>query len=330
MKYLFVGLGSIGKRHLKNLRSLTKDKIIAYRTTNKDKELLEKEFGVVTYTDLDEALKEKPDVVFITNPTSLHIPISQKLAENGCHLFIEKPISHNMEGVEKLFNTVEKQGKVCFLAFCMRFHPNLLKIKELLDKKVLGKISFAQINFGSYLPDWHPYEDYRKSYAAIEKLGGGVLLTIIHEIDYTYWLFGEFKEVTTLLTNSGIFEMDVEDVVSGVATTKSGVKLEIHLDYLQKPPVRTCLIVGEKGKIAWDFFAKTVKHYDKETDGWSEYKAEKFDNNDMYVDELKHFLECVKENKPCSIPSKDVIDVMKIVDAIRESSSTKRTILLKD
>ena len=130
MKYLFVGLGSIGQRHLTNLRKFTQDQILAVRTNLKNREEFDKKYNLKSFTNIDDALKEKPDVTFITNPSSLHIPIAQKAAESGSHLFIEKPISHNLEGVEKLFSTLKENNKQLFVAFNYRFHPNLMKIKE--------------------------------------------------------------------------------------------------------------------------------------------------------------------------------------------------------
>lgn len=330
MKYLFVGLGSIGQRHLKNLRNITDETILAYRTNTKNVEGLNNEYNIKSYLDLDDAFNQKPDVVFISNPTSLHMPIALKAAEHNCHLFIEKPISHNLDQIDLLFKKMKENNKVCFVAYNFRFHPNLIKIKEILNQNKIGKIFFSRVQAGQYLPDWHPYEDYKKGYSARKDLGGGVVLTLIHEIDYIYWLFGEVKSVFASLEKLSSLEIDVEDTASIILKTKNNVTIELHLDYIQKPAVRNCEIVGEKGKILWDYFNNEVRLYQNKTDNWTSYKEDNFNRNDMYVGELSHFLHCINNKESQQISHKDVKDVMKIIKAIQQSSKKENKIFMRD
>jgi len=321
MKYMFVGLGSIGQRHLKNLRKITDDPVIAYRTNKSNIEEIDEKFNVKSFTDLKEALDEKPDVVFITNPTNLHIPVALKAADISSHLFIEKPISNNSEKIDELYKKMEKNKKNCFVGLNYRFHPSLIKIKNMLDEKDIGKILFARIQVGQYLPDWHPDNDYRLEYSARKDMGGGVVLTLIHEIDYAYWLFGEVKSVFAFTDKISNLEIDVEDVASIIMKTKDNILVELHMDYLQKPPSRSLEIIGTKGKITWDYFKGEIKIYDNKKDIWTTIKEEGFNRNQMYEDEIKHFLNCIKEKEKPRITYKDISDVMKIVDAVKKSAS---------
>ena len=327
MKYLFAGLGSIGQRHLTNLRTITDEPILAYRTTSTNLNKLNQQ-NITTYTNLNQALSENPDVTFITNPTTEHLPIAIKAAQQGSHLFIEKPISHNLEQIDQLFSLTKTNNKLCFVGFNMRFHPNLIKIKELLKKKIIGKVLFSRIQVGQYLPNWHPEEDYRKSYSAKKELGGGVVLTLIHEIDYAYWLFGEIKEVTAFTEKLSSLEIDVEDTAAIIMKTRNNSLIEVHLDYLQNPPVRNCEVIGEKGKIVWDYFTNEVKLYTNESEQWITFKEE-FERNDMYKKELGHFLNCIKNNQQPAITPKEIKDVMLIIEAIKKSANEKRTIILE-
>src|SRR3989339_1879660 len=145
MKYLFVGLGSIGQRHLKNLRKITNGQILAYSANPKKNKNFADEYGVEIINDFSQALAEKPEIVFITNPTSLHLPFALRAAKQGCHLFIEKPISHNLKNVDKLFKIASQKKIICQVAFQLRFHPNLLLIKELIKNRKIGKVLFARI-----------------------------------------------------------------------------------------------------------------------------------------------------------------------------------------
>ena len=326
LKYLFIGLGSIGQRHLKNLRKLTDDTIIAYRTTTENIEELNKKYNISSYSDLDRAFDEKPDVVFITNPTRLHMPTALRAAEHNCHLFIEKPISHDLGQIDTLFTIMEKNNKICFTAFNYRFHPNLIKIKELLNQNKIGKVLFARIQVGQYLPDWHPDEDYRIGYSAIEDLGGGVVLTLIHEIDYAYWLFGEIESVIASIEKLSSLEIDVEDMASIILKTKNNVIIELHLDYIQKPATRTCEIVGERGKIVWDYFKNEVKLFQNKENKWTIFKEDSFERNDMYIYELHHFLQCINNKEKQKITNKEVKEVMKIVEVIKQSSKQDKKI----
>jgi len=328
MKYLFIGLGSIGKRHLENLRELTNDEIIAYRSSKKNDGLGDK-YGIKEYYDFDETLKQNPDVVFITNPTKFHMRFALKIAKNNCHLFIEKPISHNLEKIDELLDIMNKNKKICYVGFNFRFHPNLIKINELIKSDKIGKVLFARMQVGQYLPDWHPDEDYRKSYSARKDLGGGVVLTLIHELDCAHWLFGEIKSVIAYVGKLSSLDIDVEDTASIIMKTKNGAFLEIHLDYIQKPLTRTCEIVGEKGKIEWNYTKNTVRLYLNKEKKLILYKEKKFRRADMFKKELKHFLNIIKKGNKNN-KSNDIKHVMKIVEAIKKSSKKKKSIEIKE
>lgn len=328
MKYMFVGLGSIGQRHLNNLRDITQNRVIAYRSNAKNIDEIDEKYNVESYTDIDKAFEEKPDVVFISNPTSLHMPIALKAAENNCHIFVEKPISHNLNQTDELFSIMEKNKKICFVGFNYRFHPNLIKIKQLLDEEKIGKVLFARIQAGQYLPDWHPQEDYRQESSAKKSLGGGVVLTLIHEIDYAYWLFGEVESVMAYTGKLSSLDIDVEDTASMILKTKNNAIIELHIDYLQKPATRTTEIIGEKGTILWDYFKNEVKLFQNKENKWTTYKEKSFERNKMYDDELKHFLRCINNSEKPKITNNDVKEVMKIVEAVKKSAEEEKRINL--
>lgn len=328
MKHLISGLGSIGQRHLQNLRTLfPDDEIIAYRTNSSNLEELNKKYGINSYTSLEDALKEKPDTFFVTNPTSLHMPVALRAAQEGCHLFIEKPISHNLIGVEEVYSMLERNGKVGFVAFNFRYHPHLVKIKESLDQGVIGKPLFGRIEVGQYLPDWHPGEDYRLSYAARKDLGGGITLTLIHEIDYANWLFNGIKSVIADSGKLSSLEMDVEDTTSALMRSRSDTLIELHLDCIQRPLKRTCEITGEEGKIVWDYAGNKLDIYS--ANGQLTHTATNYQRNDMYKSELLNFINSINGNETPKVTKEEVIHTMKIADAIKRSSEEGRRIEIK-
>ena len=295
MKYLFIGLGSIGLRHLQNLRSLTKEPVIAYRTKLDSK--LDKKYDITSYLNLDTAFKQKPDVAFITNPTSMHLNYALYCARRGCHLFIEKPIATSSFYLDTLFDITKEHSSICFVGYNYRFHSDLIHIKRMLDCGKLGTVFYAQVQLGYYLPKWHPSEDYTKSYAACADLGGGPVLTLSHVIDYIYWLFGDVDKVYCHKAKVSDLEISVNDVVSIILVMKSGVVVEVHLDYLQPDFTHSIRIVGERGSLNADL--TDIRQRDI-----------------TFKKELKHFLNCVSGKEEPIMTHKDIKDVMRIIDDI--------------
>ena len=195
MKILVVGYGSIGKRHVTNLLKNTRSEIIIC-TKRKDVKFSNRNIKVIN--SLNKALKEKPTVGFITNETAYHIPTAIKLAKAGLDLFIEKPLSNTTKDVKELLQITKRKKLVTLMGCNLRFDRSIEKIKSLIDSKKIGRIISVKVECGTYLPDWHPNENYTEGYASRDDLGGGVVLTCIHELDYLYWFFGEIKEVSKL------------------------------------------------------------------------------------------------------------------------------------
>ena len=309
MKFLMVGLGGAGQRHVRNLRTLLGDQaeFLAYRVRGlthvltesfqiASGQILEQEYAIKTFSDFDEALRQKPNAVIICNPSSLHIPLAMKAAEAGCHLFIEKPISHSCEEVEKLIGLAESKQLVGFVGYQLRFHPCLQRIKRLLHEKAIGRLLAVNAEIGNYMPGWHPYEDYRQMYTARKELGGGVILTQIHEFDYLYWLLGMPRRVFALGGHLSSLEMDVEDVASILMEfTVEGnpVSVHLHQDFLQRPPTRTCLLLGDEGKLLLNLGIPSVEVYDQSGGLTEHYRVPDFNNNQLFLDEMSHFLACL-------------------------------------
>ncbi len=165
MRFLIAGFGSIGRRHFRNLRSLGVEDIIFYSTnksTNKRGEISD----FIVETDLEKALAHKPDAVIVSNPTSMHLDIAIPAAKAGCHLLIEKPLSHSLERIDELSKIVDQTRKKVLIGFQFRYHPGLHQVKKLLTEEEIGKLLSVRSHWGEYLPSWHPWENYRDGYSA--------------------------------------------------------------------------------------------------------------------------------------------------------------------
>ena len=249
------------------------------------------------------------------------------VAKAGIDIFIEKPLSNSMKDIHKLSKIV-KNKKIKIMIGCnFRFHECIMKIKELLEKNKIGRVIFARVEWGSYLPDWHPYEDYTKSYASRKELGGGVTLTCIHEIDYLHWFFGNVDEVSSFTGKYSDLKMDADDLSAILLRFKNNIIAEIHLDHFQKPEFRNCKIVGTKGTIYWDSDTNEVRLFDKSKNKWiKQLNVKNYKRNDMYVNELEHFLKCVIEEKNTVNDLDDGVKTLKIALAVVKSSKTKRVV----
>lgn len=329
MKYLFCGLGSIGERHLTNLLSLGETDVIAFRRNNLPLRTVKKK--IETFSDLKEALKQKPDVAFITNPSAFHIPLAIKLANAGCHLFIEKPLSDNLEDVSKLERIVKKKKLIVKVGFMMRYHPAMIQIKKWLEKNEIGYPVFARISWGEYLPAWHPWENYRKSYSAKKEMGGGPINTLCHDVDLVTWLFEQPKSVFAFIGRKSSLEISTEHSAEMLLKYKNKFIAEVHVDFLQLPPKRTWEIVGDKGRIEFDYYKNSLVAYKLNKEKVTYRKkfidySKTFDRNNMFIDELKEFVKAVKSQKQSSINLHDGINNLKILSAAHKSVKEARIV----
>jgi predicted dehydrogenase len=295
MRALVVGLGSIGRRHARNWAALAPGDLAAVRQR---KTPLPESLGfdVTEYTDLNEALdRERPDVVFVTNPTILHVETACKAVQAGGHVFIEKPLGSALDGVADLLHTARSARKVLMVGYNLRFHPGLARLKALLDADAIGKVVSARAEVGEYLPDWHPWEDYRGGYSARRDLGGGPVLTFSHELDALCWLLGPPRRVTAIAGHASSLELDVEDVAEIALEFETGVVGSVHVDYVRRPPRRTIEVVGERGVLRWEYERNRIEHYSIETRQWRiEQGDARYERNRMYLDELRHFVQSVR------------------------------------
>lgn len=324
LKAIVTGYGSIGKRHVKNLLEIS-DYDIAICTKQRPKSYDTKR---CTFFDtLQDCFSEVPTIGLVTNVSSAHVETALELASAGCHLFIEKPLSNSLKNIEKLSKIVKKKKLVTLMGCNLRFHSCIQKIKELITNGKIGKIISARVECGTYLPDWHPYEDYRGSYASRNDLGGGVVLTCIHELDYLYWFFGNVKEVFSMTGKYSNLETKADDLSAIILKFNNNVIAEVHLDYFQRPETRSCKIIGVKGTIYWDSTTNEVKLYSVEKKRWKTvHKIKNYDKNEMYVKELRHFIRCVDKKEKSINDISQGIYTLKIALTVIKSSKLKRVL----
>lgn len=319
MKILIAGYGSIGRRHLNNLRTLGEQDLMLYRThhsTLKEEEIRD----IPVFTSLDEALRQRPQAVVITNPSALHLEVAIPCALAGCTILMEKPISHNLDRIPELQHALEVGGGNFLTGFQFRFHPALQQVKQWLQQKKIGKVISAKSHWGEYLPGWHPWEDYRKSYSARADLGGGVVNTLSHPFDYLRWLLGEAKSLNAVTSNAGL-GLDVEDTADVLITFGSDTTANVHLDYLQRLPQHTLELTGTTGRITWDNATALARRYDADHETWEEFSPPQgFERNHLFLAEMAHFLRVARGEEAPYCTLEDGIAAILITEAVHRSA----------
>ncbi len=336
MRVIVVGCGSIGGRHLANLASLGVEELVVCDPDEKRRRSAAATPGVCgVYADLEDALRGGADCAFICSPTSFHLEQAEVAARAGVDLFVEKPLSHTLEGVEALVRVVRSRGIILMVGMCYRFHPGLRELKSLLEQGAIGSVLTADMWAGSYLPHWHPQSDYRKEYSAQSRLGGGVILDSIHSFDTLRWLFGEPAEVACRASKISDLEIDTEDVAAVIAVMEGGAIVQVHVDYLQQPASSRIEVVGSRGKAIWEAGARAVRVWSaqpQEAEGagpaaWRE-RPYTFEVNDMYVAEIREFLACVRERRRPVTCEVDGLATLRVAIAAKEASTLGRFVRL--
>ena len=287
MRFLFVGLGSIGQRHLKNLGAELTERNISFDVDalrsigsplGQDIEALISR----VYSDSEE-LSGIYDSVFITNPTYLHYETLKTVAPFAKAVFIEKPVF--IDPNEHLDTLALNDDIVCYVACPLRRSPVIQRIKEILkDTKMFS----AHTVCSSYLPDWRK-DNYRKGYGAKKKMGGGVRLDLIHEPDYIFDLFGLPEKVMSLSTKVSNLDIDSDDYASFILDYKDKV-ITLSLDYFGRAPIRKMTILTEDDTIVADILSNTLCYLKSGL-------VESFDPIDIHREEMRYFLNLLEKKE---------------------------------
>jgi spore coat polysaccharide biosynthesis protein SpsF len=283
-----IGCGSIGQRHIRNLRRLGITDISALRTRQGACQELDPALEVREIDELMDA-----DIAIVSNPTSLHLETIERCLPHVRGVFIEKPLAASLEGVAEVLRQIKQRRVVSFVGYNLQFHPAVKKLQKFLADDAVGKPLLFQCQVGQWIEDWHPNEDYRNAYFARKDLGGGVLLTLIHEIHLAMELLGAADKVACMLPSYEALPVDVEVIADVMINHTSNAVSQIHLDMIQRPAHRRGVISCERGWISYNLVTNTVTTDDSETSTIST----DYDVNDSYVEEMETFLNCVREGK---------------------------------
>lgn len=288
-KIAFVGLGSIATRHLKNVHaylashgnSCTVDLYRSFHGRPLADELLPLVSNSFLYAD-EIPSNCKYDVVFVTNPTSMHYETVEKFTPHTKSFFIEKPVFDSTEIDEKIFETIKDIPS--YVACPLHYNAVLQYVKQNVNP---DDVICARAMSSSFLPDWRPGQDYRKTYSAHKDLGGGVSIDLIHEWDYLTWLFGMPTECHSMINKVSCLEIDSDDLAIYIGKNDK-TTFELHLDYFGRQTQRTLDLFTADDTIHCDLIAGIVSFMKK-----GETIKLEIERNAFQMAEVAHFFEII-------------------------------------
>jgi Predicted dehydrogenases and related proteins len=323
-RILIVGLGSIGRRHLRVVRSILPDVQIAVWRHSGCEEL--DGTGIDRcVTRVDDALSFRPQMAVIASPASHHIEAALPLAHAGVHLLIEKPLATRSGPVPALLEVCRANGLTVMTGYNLRYLSSLVYFRELLALRRVGDVLSVRCEVGQYLPSWRPGTDYRVSASANAALGGGVLLELSHELDYLRWLFGDVEWVSATLRRQSSLAIDVEDtahIILGLVPCGDGIPIvaSVTLDFIRHDTTRSCTVIGSRGSLRWNAIAGSVEVYEEGAGTWETVFSQPEGSDASYVAEWRSFIASVAHGTPSQSGGEDGLAVVRIIEAARRSS----------
>ena len=218
--------------------------------------------------------------------------------------------------MDQISSLLKLDSHPVMVGYMMRFHPAVLKFRDLFSESIVGKVFSAKIIANTYMPEWHAYEQPKDFYAGRRDLGGGAVLTCVHFIDLMVWLFGRPQRLWTLGGAMSKFDFDVEDAT--VSLFEYDWPVSFHLSFVQKPVENSITIFGEEGMLRMDLGLSKVT-FEGTSKPNAEYEFPDYEWNDMFIDELRHFTDCLTTGAKLKSTFEDVLDGHLVALAMKNS-----------
>lgn len=359
MKILSIGAGSMGRRRLRDLTYLNPGEVILFEPVAERCREISEAFNVRGFTDFEAALAEKPLAITISTPPSLHEPYVRKAMELGLHVFAEVPFVLDADSLAEITEKAPSYPGVLGVSHTIRYYPPYRLIRDLLREGVIGKPLYLEYSLGNYLPDWHPYEDYRKFYASDMRLGGAGMDMILHEISPIQWWMGRIDSVYARLSKLSSLEINGPDNHDVLISFTDGARGFFHHDVIERGTLgRHVRIAGEEGTLEWHQNLPAVRVYQgnrnrelgfDEARDWEEARqasremseilarqrtragqmpsagTASFTYESCYLREMRHFLDAASGKKPYSMTDAgEELQTVRTFHAILRSSEEKR------
>jgi len=315
----------MGKRRIRNLQYLKQEDIIGFDSREDRCAEASEKYNIKTYHDIAKVLDKKPDAMVISTPPDLHMRYAKIALENKIHFFTEASVVQ--DEMEEIIEMLDKNDMVGLPSCTMRYHPVVNEIKDILSKNIIGKPLSFLYHSGQYLPDWHPWEDYRKFYVA-KRETGACREIVAFELVWLIELFGKIKTVSARKAKVSNLEVDIDDIYNILLEFENGIESTMTVDVIARFPFRQIKILGENGVILADWSERNVKYFTNDK-GWIESKIDdgKIEENYIhgegpYIEEMKTFLEAVQKKREQSYTFREDFEILKTLELIEKSSES--------
>ena len=330
MKFLVIGLGSMGKRRIRNVRQLKGGDIAGYDLRSDRRDEVASEYGIPVFDDLDNALsKFAPDALIVSTPPNLHMALAERGLSLGKHVFSEAGTT--TEGMAQVIKLADRTGLVAAPSCTMRFQPSIKLMKQLLDQNAIGRILTFTHHCGQYLPDWHPFEDYRKYYVSRQETAACREM-VPFELTWLLWLMQQdVRSVAALRGKVSDLECEVDDVFQLLMRFSRGTLGHLLIDVVARAPIRATRILGETGVLEWNAGLQSLRHYDAATRLWTEYPEpppsveqgySSMSAEGMYIGEMNAFIKACRGEAPFPYTFAEDVQMIEIMRAAEKSSDT--------
>ncbi|MEX0333121.1 Gfo/Idh/MocA family protein [Vibrio tubiashii] len=315
-----IGLGNIAARHRRNLKQLFPEcRLLAMSASGRipDETISDCDHVV---SSIEELIQQGVELALVASPAPFHAQHSIPLLEAGIPTLIEKPVTADLKDAKTLIAAAEDSLTPVAVGYCLRYLPSSQVMKQLLEAQSIGTLLNAQVEIGQYLPGWRPTKDYRDTVSAKASLGGGALLELSHELDFTQWLLGELDIQFSHLRSSPQLGLEVEDLVDMIATTECGAVVSVHLDFLQRQAFRRCRFVGTQGTIEWDLIKNKVKQT-LLTEESVIYSEPDWDKNQMYLNMVADFVAKIEGKTNACIELHQAVKTIELIETIKSDAN---------
>ena len=334
LKILVVGLGSMGKRRIRNLVKLGYRDILGFDTQKFRRNESSRKYKIKTVKNIDDALKCNPKVMIISTPPDLHLKYANLAINNNIDFFME--LNHSSSHVKQIINKMKRRKIIAASSCTMRYHPIVLELEKLLNKKKIGKILQIHHYNGQNLKTWHPWEDYKKFFVSKKETGGAKEL-VPFELNWLIYLFSKIESVSANVEKISDLDVDIDDIYQIHAKFKNGIVGNLIFDVVSNPSFRETKLIGSKGVILCDFKEgiiqiNTGKKWSVkklEMDGIAlDYMGNTTPEN-VYEKEIKNFLLAVKHKQKYPFSLDQDLQILKVLDAIELSSKKGKGLIIK-
>lgn len=326
---LIVGTGSVGKRHMRNFASLGCRLSAMDPSAERLTQAAEAVPLVSRFSTLDTALNDAGNFsgVVICSPPRFHVEQALRALQAGLPVLLEKPVSVDAASASVLMNTVQAGSTPLLLGYTYRWWEPVLALKKKLDENLVGRVLHVRCVLSAHLADWHPGEPLQQFFMSSKELGGGALLDESHFLDLMLWFFGLPEQVFAKIERLSSLEIDSDDNVDSWLSYANNLRIWLHLDLYGRPHERSITVIGEKGTLQWAYERNSV-HYSQAAG--QEWEEEKFtcERNEMFLGVAREFVQIIDGTRTPSCTSADGYAVMRVIEAMRQSSAAGQVVPL--